>query len=279
MGVSKSVQENEGWVEKDGGTGNGANLVRGGRGKREERRGDGIPALNKVLEVGTPQDVRLRLVLELRDGLPDDVRQQVDQTGLGLHLSPVRGEREPVLSNLEQGHAGRPDIRGDGVRLARDALGRHVVAGSDEGIRLAFGTEVAGNAKVAQLDGAIAAEENVAWFDVPVDDLLAVQVGQASQDPFGNLAEDLLAGAATQALDLLVDAVERSTLAELHGDGDGGGGRVDKSAVVSADVLRRTFLVEAELAHDLLLDIRIRVRGDDLAGGGNRLAQRMDAPV
>ena len=71
-----------------------------------------------------------------------------------------------MLRDLEQGHAQGPDVRGDGVGLAGDALWGHVVRGADERVGVAFGAELAANAEVAEFDLAVAAEENVGGFDV-----------------------------------------------------------------------------------------------------------------
>ncbi len=101
--------------------------------------------------------------------MPHDIRQQIDQSRLRLHLRPVGWEGEAVLGHLEQGHAEGPDVRGDGVGLARDALGRHVVGGADEGVGVAFGAEFAADAEVAEADLARAGEEDVGGFDVWVD--------------------------------------------------------------------------------------------------------------
>lgn len=48
-----------------------------------------------------------------------------------------------------------------------------------------------GRAEVAQFDVAGGSQEDVAGFDVPVDDALAVQVAQALQGPLGH-GPDLL---------------------------------------------------------------------------------------
>ena len=73
-----------------------------------------------------------------------------------------------MLRDFEQGDAERPDVGGDGVGLAGDALGRHVVGCADEGVCVAFGAEFAADAEVAELDAAGAAEEDVGGFDVCV---------------------------------------------------------------------------------------------------------------
>jgi len=50
--------------------------------------------------------------------------------------------------------------------LAGDALGGHVVGGADKGVCVAAGAKFAGDAEVAEFDGAGAAEEDVGGFDV-----------------------------------------------------------------------------------------------------------------
>ena len=49
-----------------------------------------------------------------------------------------------------------------------------------------------------------------------VYDLSAVQVRQAVQHTFSDLAQDLLARSSTQFLDLAVNAVQAASFAELH---------------------------------------------------------------
>lgn len=71
-----------------------------------------------------------------------------------------------MLGDFEEGDAQGPDVGGDGVGLARDALGGHVVGGADEGVGVAFGAEFAGDAEVAEADEALAGEEDVGGFDI-----------------------------------------------------------------------------------------------------------------
>ena len=127
-------------------------------------------ALNKVLEIIRPFDPVLRLVLQLRNRLPDNIREQVNQPGFGVGglvvvgaggVGVVGGEGEAVLDDLEEGDAERPDVGGDGVALALDAFGGHVVGGADEGVGVAFGAEFAGDAEVAEFDLPGAVEEDV----------------------------------------------------------------------------------------------------------------------
>lgn len=64
-----------------------------------------VPALNKVLEVLTPFDFLIGLVLQLGDRLTDDIRQQIDETGTWLHFRAVRWEGEAMLCDFKQCNA------------------------------------------------------------------------------------------------------------------------------------------------------------------------------
>jgi len=196
-----------------------------------------LPALDEVLEVLAPVDVGTWLVLELGDRLPDNVGEQIDQACARLHLRPIGREGEPVLGNLQKSHARRPDIGCDGIALARDTFRRHVIAGANEGVCLALSPKVSRNTKVAELDLAVPAKEDVGGFDVSVDDLLGIQIGQSPQHALSNLAEHFLAGASAELLNLLIDAVKGSAFAEFHRYGDSGSSRIYESSVVPADVL------------------------------------------
>nr|POE88384.1 hypothetical protein CFP56_11613 [Quercus suber] len=256
------------------------------REKREEEgeRGqkEGVPALDVVFEVVRPGELDLRFVLELGDGLAHDVGEEVDEAGARVHLGAVGGEGEAVLRDFQQRHAERPDVRGDGVGLPGDAFGGHVVGGADEGVGVAFGAELAADAEVAELDLALAREQDVAGLDVAVDDAVAVEVGEAVEHPLRHLAQHLLARPATELLDLAIDRVQTAALAELHRDADRPGGVVHEGTVILADMCTRARFVEGELAHDLLLDVRVGVGRDDLekswsAGGEKGFAARRRA--
>lgn len=127
---------------------------------------ENMPTLNKILKRITPPNPMLQLILQLRNRLPDNIRQEIDQAGPRLHLRPVGREREPVLGHLQQRDAQGPDIRRDGVGLALDALGRHVVRRPDEGIGVALGAEFPAHAEIAQFDLSVAAQEDVRGLDV-----------------------------------------------------------------------------------------------------------------
>jgi len=195
-----------------------------------------IPTLNKEFEILAPEDICIGLVFQLGDGLADDVGKEVDKASPGLHLGAIGGEGKSVLSNLEKCDTRRPDVGCDGVRLASNTLRCHVVAGADERVGLALCTEITRHTKVAELDVSIPAEQDVAGLDVTVDDLFAVQIRQAVQHTLGHLPQHLLASTTAKLLHFLVDAVERPSLAELHGDRDGSRRGVRESTIVPADV-------------------------------------------
>ncbi len=134
--------------------------------KERRRRRKHVPALDEILKVLTPPNPLLHLILQLRNRLSDDIRQEIDQSGSRLHLRAIGWKRETMLGDLEQGDAERPDVRGDGVRLTGDALGSHVVRRADEGVCVALCAEFAADSEIAEFDLAVAAEEDVGWFDV-----------------------------------------------------------------------------------------------------------------
>lgn len=68
------------------------------------KRQDYLPALDKVLKVFGPLDASLRLILQRWDRLPDDIGQKINETGAGIHLCAVCGEREAMLCNFEKCH-------------------------------------------------------------------------------------------------------------------------------------------------------------------------------
>lgn len=97
-----------------------------------------------------------------------------------------------------------------------------------------------------------------------VNDLPAVEVGQSVKHALCNFAKDLLSSSSSKLLDLLVDTVETATFAELHSNRNGARGLVHKGAIVAANMIRRTVLVEVEFANNLLFDVGVGVCGDNL---------------
>ncbi len=102
------------------------------------------------------------------------------------------------------------------------------------------------------------------WIRTTMNNLALVEGGQAVKDTFGNLAQYLLANAAAELFDFLINAVQAAPFAVLHRNGYDPRQRVSICAVVFADVFSCYFPVEVELAPDLLLDVRIRIRRNDL---------------
>ena len=71
-----------------------------------------------------------------------------------------------MLSDLQKRDTEGPDVRGNGIGFASDALRCHVVGGADEGIGVPFGAKFAANSKVAKADLTRPGQENVGRFDV-----------------------------------------------------------------------------------------------------------------
>lgn len=128
-----------------------------------------LPAFDKVLEALTPLDALIWLVFKLGDRLAHDVREQVDQTSSRLHFCAVRWEREAMLRDFQQRDAEGPDVRCYSITLAGDPLGSHVVRSADESVGVALRAELSADAKVTEFDVAGASEQDVAGFDIAMD--------------------------------------------------------------------------------------------------------------
>lgn len=79
-----------------------------------------------------------------------------------------------MLCHLKQRDTKTPNIACDGVALTGDAFGSHVVAGTDEGVGVTLGSELARDAKVTELDLARAGQQDVAGLDIAMNDTVAV---------------------------------------------------------------------------------------------------------
>lgn len=152
---------------------------------RHERESH-LPACNKVFKVVAPLDPKLWLIFELRNRLPHNVREQVNQPRPCMPPSILRlPERKPVLCNLEQRHAQRPDIRRDGIRVALDAFRLfstsaiksrqrkhchtycHIVRRPNERIRISLGSDkLPRHAKIAQLHLPAPSDEDIRRFNI-----------------------------------------------------------------------------------------------------------------
>ena len=75
-----------------------------------------------------------------------------------------------MLSNFQQRDTQTPDVTGDSVALACDALGRHVVAGTDEGVGITFGAKLTTHTEITELDLSLAREKDIGGFNITVDD-------------------------------------------------------------------------------------------------------------
>lgn len=95
-----------------------------------------LPARNEVFHIIAPLDPNLRLILQLRYRLADDICEEVDNICASVSTAVVLlSEGEAVLGDFEEGYAQRPDVGGDGVRETLDAFGLagELVRGRDEG--------------------------------------------------------------------------------------------------------------------------------------------------
>jgi len=97
-----------------------------------------------------------------------------------------------------------------------------------------------------------------------MNDLPPMKICQTIQDTFGHLAQHLFTSATTQLPDLLVDAVQAPTFTEFHRDRDSTSRLVHECTVIATDVIRSAMFVEIEFSNDLLFDVGVRVRSDDL---------------
>ena len=102
-----------------------------------------VPALNEVLEVLRPLDAVIRLILQLRNRLAYNIRQQVNQSCPRIHLRPIRRERETMLCHFQQRHPQTPHITRDRITLARNTLRRHVITRPNECICIALRSKLA----------------------------------------------------------------------------------------------------------------------------------------
>ena len=97
-----------------------------------------------------------------------------------------------------------------------------------------------------------------------MDDLPTMQVCQPIKHAVSNFPQHLFSRSPSKFLNLLVNAVEATAFTELHRDGDCPRRPIHESAIITANMIGRTILVEIELANDLLLHVGVRIRRDDL---------------
>jgi hypothetical protein len=111
-----------------------------------------------------------------------------------------------------------------------------------------------------------------------MNDLATVEIGQSVQDTFSDLAENLLSSATSKLFDFFVNAVETTTFAELHGNGDCTGRLVHESTIVATDVVGGAIFVEVELTNNLFLDVGVGVCSNDLDRCVSLAGRILDSP-
>ena len=147
---------------------------------------------------------------QLRAGLADNLLQKV-QNALRARGLVVIGAATPTasfvarvkgkLSNgqFHQSQAYRPHITLDRIRAALNTFRSHICARADKRVCdrvVQFTTDT----KVAELDLALAINQDVARFNVAVHDAVgAVEIGQASENRLGDFAQDVDADGAKVA--------------------------------------------------------------------------------
>lgn len=97
-----------------------------------------------------------------------------------------------------------------------------------------------------------------------MNDLPAMKICQTIHNTFSHLAKHLFTRSTPQLSDFLVNAVQTSTLAELHRNRNSPGRLVHKRTVVAADVVGGAMLIEIEFSNNLLFNVGIRVGSNDL---------------
>lgn len=77
-----------------------------------------------------------------------------------------------------------------------------------------------------------------------MNDLSAVKITQSIENAFSNLAQHFLSCSSAKLPDFTVDAVQTSSLAEFHGNGNRARGFIHKCTVVPTNMLRCAVFVE-----------------------------------
>lgn len=97
-----------------------------------------------------------------------------------------------------------------------------------------------------------------------VDDLAAMEIGQAIQDSFSYFSQHLFPCSTAKLFDFSINTIETATFTVFHRNGYGAT-RIIKSAIVFANMLISTLLIEGQFALDLLLNVWIRICCDNLS--------------
>mmetsp|Transcript_18684 Transcript_18684/g.38890 ORF Transcript_18684/g.38890 Transcript_18684/m.38890 type:complete len:351 (-) Transcript_18684:76-1128(-) len=110
-------------------------------------------------------------------------------------------ERVPARGKLKEHHSEAPDVRGGGVAIVVALLRGQVDLSADASVADGV-VHGLGDAKIADLHLPSAAQEDVTWFDVVVQEPPRVQMVEASQHLRGNARENAGRHAARAALEV-----------------------------------------------------------------------------
>mmetsp|Transcript_22653 Transcript_22653/g.31604 ORF Transcript_22653/g.31604 Transcript_22653/m.31604 type:complete len:227 (-) Transcript_22653:253-933(-) len=94
-------------------------------------------------------------------------------------------ERRHSHQHFEDEHANRPQVNGFIVAFVRDELGGEIVGRAAKGVGLLIVLKKFSKTEVDQLDVPLGVDEKVLWLEVPVADVLVMQVLQGADDAGG----------------------------------------------------------------------------------------------
>ena len=100
------------------------------------------------------------------------------------------------------------------------------------------------HAEITQLDLTRLGDQDVARFDIPMNDLAFVEVVEPTEDGLGDLPQDLFARPTSPSSDLADKRVQRPGLAKFHEDTDARIRAGQERAVVFDDIRRLAFIEE-----------------------------------
>lgn len=124
------------------------------------------------------------------------------------------------------------------------------------------------NSEITKLDLSTPGHQDVTRLNIPMNDLAFVQIIQAAQHGFGDLAQNLFARPASSPCDLPDKGVQRPSLAKFHQNPDTRVRVSQERAVVFDDVGRLAFVQELQLTEELFVNGRVGRGGDDLECNG-----------
>ena len=90
-------------------------------------------------------------------------------------------ERTVAFDEIEEEHTQRPNVRFFGVSMVEEELGAHTAGGADDRggdcfVAIRVDVEFFGEAEIAETDEVLLGDEDVAEFDVAVEDVVTVEV-------------------------------------------------------------------------------------------------------